>query len=165
MITRVVLGAWIKTLVAGAIIGATAMLAVNMSLFTRAPVISLTLEEKDGVAIAGTSIETHYRFVRNAQCNTISQTWLWKWTNEGTGAKRQYFIPLATTFVTLSDVSPLVQDFVVAVPLPATVTPGQWFIHSKGLDYCHLLAWLWGPTIRVNQDIPVTVLPSHEVDH
>jgi len=33
-----------------------------------------------------------------------------------------------------------------------------WFMRSKFLDYCRLFSALVGPTIRVTEDIPVTVI-------
>ena len=41
------------------------------------------------------------------------------------------------------------------------VTPGQWYIRTKALDYCRLFSQLIGPSIRVTADIPVMVVGGY----
>lgn len=151
------------TLIFGLLLGISLGLSLETLMFSKPPVISLGITEKEGnngVVVAGGILETRYHFVRRRQCNSVSQTWLWKWINEGTGDKRRYFVPLAVSPVTLSDASPVIQDFVVALPLPRAVLPGEWFVRYKALDYCNIFAWMFGPSIRVSKDEPVTVLPQ-----
>jgi hypothetical protein len=164
--------AHLGTGIVGLLLGATAALMIDQT-FTRPPITFLaapTGTEKGGRGftdsptyfVVGGSLEMHYRFVRSAECNSVSQVWLWKWIEEGTGHKQRYFVPMQTTFVTLSDVSPVIQEFIVALSVPPAVTPGQWFLRTKSLDYCRPFAWVFGPTIRRSNDVPVTVLPPQE---
>lgn len=145
----------------GTVLGAISTLIVVTLVTSNVPV--QVIETRPDVAnIAHDSVlETHYKFLRRQGCNSVVSTWMWRWVGgDGATERQPYYVSIGTAFVTLADPSPLIQNFIIARPLPAAVTPGQWFLRSKYLDYCRVLAPIFGPTVRVSMDELVTVPES-----
>ncbi len=142
----------------GIVVGAIGTLIVVALVASSTPVEIVEIRPDVSLTAHDSVLEMHFKFFKRHECNSIASSWLWQWTGgDGTTERRQYFVPIGTSFVTLANPSPLIQDFTIARPLPPGVTPGQWFLRTKYLDYCRILSPVFGPTVRQTKDQIVDV--------
>lgn len=144
-------------LLAGAVLGALVTVAVVSVELSKAPVQIVESGLAEQASVQNGVLALRYRFLRRQECNSVTAFWLWRWDVDSAGQPVRYWVALATNPVAVSDPSPLLQDMVLALPLPRIVGPGQWFLRTKFLDYCRLASPLFGPTTRVAQDVPITI--------
>ncbi len=89
-------------------------------------------------------------------CPTETSRWLWTWT-EHKGEQVKLFYPLANSTTTLTDIGQD-QRFILSIPIPTGVWPGQWFYWSKSVEHCSLLPNLFRSAVRESRDIPVRII-------
>jgi len=142
----------------GALLGAIIMLVSLAGIAARPPLKLLGAKEFHGVSAHDGLLEIEYRFVRQRECNSLASTWLWRWVDgPAVGERKKYYIAFGTSNMTIGEPSPLVQEIIIAGPRPAALTSGNWFLKAKYNDYCSLFSYVFGPSVRVADDIPVLI--------
>ena len=100
-------------------------------------------------------LDLYIELDRNRDCPAETSRWLWTWV-EHNGERIKQFYPLVNTTTTLSDVGHD-QRFILSVPIPQGVWPGQWFYWSKTVEHCSILPSLFTSNVRESSDIPVRI--------
>ena len=148
-------------LLAGIALGGLVMLALTTTIFFHEPSKILSADGEGAfIRQNGGVLEVNYKVFRRQVCNSSATVWLWKWIDaDDTHPRRPYVVQLRVSVIPWPDVSPLVQEFVIADALPRQVTPGDWYLRIRYLDYCAFLADVFGPRTRQAADIPITIAP------
>lgn len=143
----------------GGLVGGGLMLALLAGPLAKRPVqIIDSSTYKTQARVHDGYLEVHVKLLRTEQCNSASQVWIWRYDQgDGLFTKAKFWVPVEVNLITLADASPVIQDIIVAHVLPPWVTPGQWFVKIKYVDYCRLFTSIFGPTMRESSNIPLTV--------
>ena len=106
------------------------------------------------VAING-HVDLYVNLDRTRDCPSETSRWLWTWIDNN-GSRIKLYYPLMNSSTTLTDVGQD-QKFVVSMPIPAGIWPGQWYYWSKTVEHCSLFANLLHPQIRESSSIPIYI--------
>lgn len=124
----------------------------------RPPVIVMSLQERDGVAVRGSWLDLDVTLVRNRICNPKVDRWLWQMRD---GVKYWVSLPnVPSPPVSLNHP----EHYIIAVPVPGTVKAGAWHYTTRTRDGCPSQFSLRAETVRDSQDVPVQILDP-TVDH
>lgn len=116
--------------------------------FTR-PTLSLTTAS----LIPGDNLGFIQAATEPRRCRQENVRVMWRW-EDATHVRR--------VAVPLSDVNPIPRIWpgatVVAVPIPANTSPGEWFYFRETQSWCSLWNYIVGPSVERTMDVPFTVL-------
>ncbi|MGI4945125.1 MAG: hypothetical protein ACRYHQ_31950 [Janthinobacterium lividum] len=137
-------------------IGASIGLIPYFNEVHRPAVIVEDLHELDGVAVRGGAIDLMARIDHQRQCTTNIARWLWRWRDDGAGHRVQQWIALGDP---ISPPVPLGDNirYILTIPLPPSVEPGEWYYRGSAVDNCAFLPGLWAAAPRVSSDKPIVV--------
>ena len=121
-----------------------------------APVVVREVHELDGVAPLKGHLDFYVNLDRNRDCPSETSRWLWTWVDHN-GEKIKQFYPLLNTATTLTDFG-RDQHFILSIPVPPGIWPGQWFYFSKTVEHCSILPSLFRSAIRESSDVPVRIV-------
>lgn len=111
--------------------------------------------ELDATAPRHGHLDLYVDLDRNRDCPSETSRWLWTWVDHNGERIKQYY-PLVNTITTLSDIGRN-QRFILSLPVPPGIWPGDWFYWSKTTEHCSLLPSLFRSAIRESIDIPVRI--------
>lgn len=111
--------------------------------------------ELDGSTTRNGSLDIYVELDRSRDCPAETSRWLWTWV-EHNGERIKQFYPLANSATTITDTG-LDQHFILSIPIPPGVWPGEWFYWSKTTEHCSFLPSLFRPQVRESVDIPVRI--------
>jgi len=117
----------------------------------RPPVVILELRGAGGVAVRGGWLDIDVRLVRNRICDPKVDQWLWQWQD---GVKHWVALPIMP--------SPPVEldqeaHYILSIPVPANVIPGQWNYMTRTRDDCPSVFTLRPETVRDGKDISIII--------
>ena len=150
---------WRQTIVAGLsglLLGSLCGCALIIFSDRRAPVLLHEERELRDIVTQNGHIDLYIDLDRTRDCPAETSRWLWTWIDVGGQHLKQYF-PLMNTTTTLSKVGHD-QQFVLSLPVPSGVWPGNWFYWSKTVEHCPFLSSLFRNPTRESQSIPVRVV-------
>ena len=150
--------AWRNNILAGfAGLALGSLLGCALILWTNhlAPVIVHEAHEIDGTAPRHGHLDFYIDMDRNRDCPSETTRWLWTWVDHN-GEQVKQFYPLLNTTTTLSELGRN-QHFILSIPVPPGIWPGQWFYWSKTVEHCSVWPSLFRSTIRESSDIPVRI--------
>jgi hypothetical protein len=145
----------------GCAIGLAAGLSVGLGalLFVlHQPAIEVqSLQENDGVAVRGGTIDLVATVDRTRLCESSSSRYLWRWI-DWKGKRIRQFVPISAP-----SGSPAVDvgesQFMLSLPVPPGVEDGSWFYRSNTADHCPWLPhFITGASERQSADVPVKVV-------
>ena len=139
-------------LLLGSLLGCTMILWTNHVI----PVVVHEAHEIEGTAPRNGHLDLYIDLDRNRDCPAETSRWLWTWVDHN-GERIKQFLPLVNSSTSLSDLGHD-QHFILSIPIPPGVWPGQWYYWSKTIEHCSLLPSLFRATIRESSDIPVRIL-------
>lgn len=142
--------AFFLAIIVGQGVGAFMVLAF----IPRNPIVVGNVREVDGVVVRGQWIELEFSLTRNQQCGAKVERWLWHWSEPGVKHWVQLDASGANPPTKVGELS----KYILAVPVPSAVTPGEWFYWSRTLDYCGLRSAIFGENVRESMDIPLTIV-------
>lgn len=123
----------------------------------QAPITLVNVHEADGVALRNGALDVRLTLVRTRTCDAHVDRWLWHTDGErdDAGELVRRWVPLPAT---TNPPTPLGVEvsYILSLPLPANVTPGEWFYWSRTYDGCPLLPLLASPA-RESPNVPVLV--------
>jgi hypothetical protein len=138
---------------AGCAIAGTLLIAALAVLAERSPVKIDSIYAVDDAAVRGGVLYLHAQIDRRKWCPTDVQRWMWRWADPSRGVQQWVWISDAP-----SPPTPIGRDdYVVAIPLPAAVTSGQWFYVGIAHDRCPFLDWPLRNQ-RETKNVPVSVI-------
>ena len=140
---------------AGLLLGSLLGFAMIMWSNRNDPVVIHEAQEVDGVASRTGHIDLVFGFDRVRDCPSETTRWLWTWTDYH-GERIKQFYPLLSTTATMTDIGRN-QHFILTIPVPPGVWPGQWFYWSKTIEHCTLFPSLFQARIRESSDIPIQI--------
>lgn len=120
------------------------------------PVVIHEEHELDGKAPLRGHIDLYMDLDRLRDCPSETSRWLWTWVDYN-GRRVKQFYPLLNTTTTLSDLGHD-QSFILSIPIPPGVWPGQWYYWSKTVEHCSLLPGLFRTPVRESSDIPINII-------
>lgn len=120
------------------------------------PVIIREERMIDGQARPNGHIDLYVELDRLRDCPSETSRWLWTWV-ERDGQRTKRFYPLLSTTTTLSNIGHD-QHFILSIPVPGGVTPGDWFYWSKTAETCLFPLNLLHNAIQESSDIPVQIV-------
>ena len=136
----------------GSLVGSALILWTNRVI----PVVLHEAYEIDGRAPRNGNLQIYVNLDRNRDCPSETSRWLWTWVDYD-GERIKQFYPLLNTTTSLSELG-RDQRFILTVPIPQGIAPGQWYYWSKTVEHCSFLPSLFRPTILESSDIPVQIL-------
>ncbi len=139
-------------LLIGSLVGCALILWTNHV----TPVVVHEVHEIDGIAPRNGHLELYVDMDRNRDCPAETSRWLWTWVDHD-GERIKQFYPLVNTTTTLSDIGRN-QRFILSIPVPPGVWPGEWFYWSKTIEHCSFLPSFFRSVIRESSDIPVRIV-------
>ena len=141
--------------VGGVLIGGVVGFSLLLWSSRTAPLIIRSVYELDGVVAQGGHLDIVFDIDRLRDCPSETSRWLWTWVDQDGRRMRQFF-PLVSTPTAITDAG-LDQHFILSVPLPAGIWPGEWFYISRTIEHCPLLPSLFRPYIHESPDIPIHI--------
>ena len=153
VLTRIRFLTWPAFLIAilvGQAVGALMVLAF----VPRNPIIVGNVREVDGVVVRGQWLELEFSLVRNQDCGAKVERWLWHWA----APDEKYWVQLNTAGANPPTKIGEQAKYILAIPVPSAVTPGDWFYWSRTIDYCGLRSTIFGENVRESANIPVRVV-------
>ena len=121
-----------------------------------ATVVVREAQEVDGVASLSGHIDLFFDIDRVRDCPSETSRWLWTWVEHG-GERIKQFYPLVNTATTLTEIG-RGQRFILTIPIPPGIWPGQWYYWSKTTEHCPFLPNLLQSRIHESTDIPIEIL-------
>lgn len=122
----------------------------------RNPIVLANVHEVDGVAVRGQWLDLDFTFTREQECEARVERWLWRWSNVGTEPVKHWVQLDATGANPPTGLGRV--HYLLAIAVPASVTPGQWYYRSRTVDTCGLRSQLFGRNLRETGDIAVTIV-------
>ncbi len=123
----------------------------------RAPVLLVALREVDGLAVRGGSLDMLFTLRRTRECDAHVDRWMWQPTGTtdrfGREIRRYVSLPPAANPPTENGME---TTYVLSIPLPSNVIPGDWFYRSRTYDGCGWLPAMQRPS-RPSPDEPVHI--------
>jgi hypothetical protein len=141
---------------AGLLIGAVSGFGFILWSHRSSPVTLYSAFEVDGVVSRSGHLDLQFNIDRTRDCPSQTSRWLWTWINRNTGRIRQYF-PLTNSNTTITSPGDM-QRFVLSLPMPPGIWPGDWFYTSKTVEHCSIIPGLESSKILQTPDIPVRVI-------
>ena len=120
----------------------------------RNPIIIGNVHEVDGVVVRGQWLELEFNLTRNQDCGAKVERWLWRWAEP----ELKQWVQLDTAGTNPPTKIGEKSRYILAVPVPSAVTPGEWFYWSRTFDYCGLRSVIFGENVRESANIPVRVI-------
>ena len=145
--------AFLLAIIVGLGVGALMVLV----LVPRNPIVIGNVREVDGVVVRGQWLELEFNLTRNQQCGARVERWLWHWVEPGI----KHWVQLDTSGANPPTKIGEAVSYILAIPVPAAVTPGDWFYWSRTYDYCGLRSAVFGENIRESANIPVRVIDPY----
>ncbi len=124
-----------------------------------APVIVHDEHEIGSHAVVNGHIDLYFNLDRTRDCPAETSHWLWTWVANGED-RVKLFYPLTNNATTLTDVGKG-QKFILSIPVPRGIWPGQWFYWSKSIEHCSLLQGLFRSAVRESRDIPIRIVTEN----
>lgn len=155
-------GRW-KTYAAALALGLGVGNAVGFATTPQAPIQLLEVREVDGVAIVGRRLDLYFRLVKHADCDARVSRWLWEWAMvDGEFVKRK--IPLV-----MPPVNPIIPvgketSYILSVPIPPDLRPGQYFYESETRDGCGWGSKLLPESVRQSPSVAVYLTDPSPAD-
>ena len=125
-----------------------------LAMVPRNPIIVGNVHEVDGVVVRGQWLELEFSLTRNQDCGARVERWLWHWTEPGV----KHWVPLDMAGANPPTKIGELSRYILAVPVPISITPGDWFYWSRTYDYCGLRTVIFGENVRESANIPVHVI-------
>ena len=146
--------------ITGLLLGSLSGCAIILWSHNTDPVVVHEVHELDGSAPRNGHLDLYVDLDRTRDCPSETSRWLWTWV-EHDGQRLKQFYPLVNTTTTLSDLGHD-QHFILSIPVPPGVWPGEWFYCSKTIEHSPLLPNLIHSMIRESLDIPVHITGDNQ---
>ena len=91
---------------------------------------------------------------RSRDCPSETSRWLWTWVDHN-GQRLRHYYPLVNSSTSLSELGH--HRFVLSIPLPTDIWPGNWYYWSKTIEHCPLMPFVGQSTIHQSADIPIHI--------
>ncbi len=154
---------WRKSILAGAVglaLGTWFSCILILRIGDRPPVVVHQIREvSDKVGRKG-HIELFVELDRKQNCPSVTSQWLWTWIDFH-GERIKQFYPLASDATGPSDPGHD-QKYVLSIPVPPDIWPGEWFYWSKTVENCPFLPSLFRPSTRESGNLPIRILSDDQ---
>ena len=146
---------WRQNLVAGLaglLIGS--IFACVLILWNGPPSTVIMREERalEETARSNGHLDLYMNLDRVHDCPSETSRWLWTWV-EHDGQQIKQFYPLINTTTTLSELGRS-QEFILSIPIPPGVWPGEWHYWSKTVEHCPFSR----NSVRESGNIPIQIV-------
>ena len=121
-----------------------------------ATVVVREAQEVDRVATRAGHIDLYFDLDRVRDCPSETSRWLWTWVDHDGDLIKQFY-PLVNTSTALTAIGRN-QRFILTLPIPPGIWPGQWFYWSKTIEHCPFFPNLFQSRVRESTDIPIEIL-------
>ena len=122
------------------------------------PLTLVGVREADGISVVNGALEIQLSIIRTLQCDAHVERWMWQNTERfdrrGKPIRRWVNLPSVANPPTELDVE---VTYIISIPMPSNITPGNWFYWSRSYDNCPLVPALT-PKPRESPDVPVLVV-------
>jgi hypothetical protein len=147
---------------AGLFIGSAAGFSLILRAHRTSPVTIYSAYELDGVVHPGGHLDLLFDVDRTRDCPSQTSRWLWTWVRHDNEFIRQYF-PLTSSNASITDAG-TTEKFILSMPIPVDIWPGEWFYTAKTIERCPIIPGLENSKILQAPDIPVRVVDDPELN-
>jgi hypothetical protein len=122
------------------------------------PVVINSVYELKAGASHGGHIDIIFDIDRLRECPSETSRWLWTWVDRDGVRMRQYF-PMPDTSANVTALGKN-QHFILSLPLPVGIWPGDWFYFAKTIEHCSFLSSIFPPRTLVTPEIPIRIIDT-----
>jgi hypothetical protein len=110
--------------------------------------------ELDGIAQRGDHLDIYFDVSKTRDCPTEVTRLLWRW-QDFKGKTVRNIVVLGSTPTSITDMGD--NAFILSMPVPANMAPGQWYYSSRSVSHCGFLPSLFPTRVTKTVDVPVTI--------